>query len=211
MNKSFFKREVIVWVALLIPNIYMAVVWNQLPEQLPIHWNIQGEADQYAPKYTLPIIHLGVYLLFLIIPMIDPRKKNYEIFLKTYFKLRLVLVLFFGMINALVFTNELGYPIDLARGIIISVLVLFVLLGNYLQNVRPNWFIGIRTPWTLENEDIWRKTHFLASKLFFWGGLIMLILSFILAQQILFPVVFGGIIALSLAPVAYSFILYQKV
>lgn len=154
MNKEFWKREILIWIVLLLPNIYFLIVYGQLPDELPIHWNIQGEADDYGPKYVLPLIHVAVYFLLLILPKIDPRKKNYDIFSKTYFKLRFAIVLFFGALNSVVFTSELGYEFDLARIVVMGVLLLFVVLGNYMGNIRPNWFIGIRNPWTLENEEV---------------------------------------------------------
>lgn len=210
MNKELIKNEALIIILMLLPNIYFLSIYNQLPEQVPIHWNIQGEADNYGPKWVLPLIHLGVYALLLIAPIIDPRKKNYQVFSKAYYRLRLALILFFGAFNVLVFMSQLGHDIDISRILVIGIFLLFIVLGNYMNNLKPNWFIGIRTPWTMENEEVWRKTHYLASRLFFGFGLIALILSFFLAEKTLLPMLLIVTILAALIPVVYSYKIYKE-
>ena len=210
MNKELIKKEALIIFILLLPNIYFLFIYNELPDQLPIHWNLQGEADNFGHKNTLSFIHIGIYLLLIILPLIDPRKSNYKIFEKSYYRLRLAIILFMGAFNTMVFLSETGHDINLTRVIIVGILLLFMVLGNYMNNLRPNWFIGIRTPWTLDNEEVWRKTHHLASRLFFGFGFIALILSFFLADQILLPLMFWVLISAAIIPAIYSYILYRR-
>lgn len=207
---KFFKKELPILAILIAPIIYLLVVWDKLPEQLPIHWNIKGEADNYGPRYLMPLINVGLYILLLIVPKIDPRKRNYDIFSATYFKLRLILVLYFSALSSVIITKFIGFDIDLNRIIVIGVILLLTVLGNYMGTIKPNWFIGIRVPWTLESESVWRKTHYLAGKLWFWMGLVLLILSFFLPDDILHTTLFSAVMVMAITPIIYSYIIFQK-
>ena len=96
MNKKNLIKEIVVLVFLLVPIIFMFIVWDKLPEKLPVHWNIKGEIDNYGAKYLYAIINAALYIVFLVIPKIDPRKKNYTIFSVSYYKLRFIITLFFS-------------------------------------------------------------------------------------------------------------------
>lgn len=207
---KFLTRELPILAILIAPIIYLLIVWDKLPDQFPVHWNIKGEADKYGSKYIMPLMNIGLYLLLLILPKIDPRKKNYDIFSSTYFKLRLILVLFFSAIIAVIITKSIGFDIDMDRIVVIGVVLLFTVLGNYMGTIKPNWFIGIKLPWTLDNETVWRKTHYLAGKIWFWTGLILLILSFILPKTILNLIVFSAISVMVIIPIIFSYIILQK-
>jgi len=210
VSKNFLKRELLLLAVVAAPIIYLVTVWDRLPEQLPVHWNIRGEADNYGPKYLLALVTAGIYVLFLVLPKIDPRKKNYDIFSATYFKLRLVIILFSGVLNSAVITNALGFEMNLSRIIAILVLLLLTMVGNYLDTVRPNWFIGIRVPWTLESDVVWTKTHQLAGRLWFWGGLAALVWAFFLPEKILYPMIAAVALTLTIVPIVYSYILFRK-
>ena len=210
MNREFLKREFLILFVLVVPIIFLVAVWNQLPKQLPIHWNIEGKVDNYGPKYLMAVLTIGLYVLLLILPRIDPRRKNYDIFSETYFKLRLILILFFGIINSIIIANAIGFEINVSRIIGISVLLLFVIIGNYLGNLRPNWFIGIRLPWTLESNVVWKKTHYLAGRLWFWLGIAALILSIFLPVNFLYPLIFSVVMVMAIVPVVYSYLIFKK-
>jgi uncharacterized membrane protein len=207
---DFVKKESPIWLIILAYLVYTAIVWNQLPSQLPIHFNLQGEANDWGPKWIFPIMVIGIYLLLLILPFIDPRKKNYKLFEGTYYKIRLFMVLFFVLINSVIMASEAGANINRDRLIMTGVLGLIILLGNYFSTLKPNWFIGIRLPWTLESESNWKKTHHLAGRLWFWIGLALLFASFILPSEIFRKLMIGGIILLVAAPIGYSFYIFQK-
>jgi len=210
MEKNKWIREWPMLAILAIPIVHLAVVGDRIPDQLPIHWNIDGEADGYGPKYTLPLINIGLYLLLLVLPSIDPRKRNYEAFSTTFRKVRLVLVLFFSALCSITIAKAAGADIPLNRIVVIGVMLLFTVLGNYMGTIRPNWFIGIRVPWTLESESVWRKTHKLAGRLWFWSGLLLLLSAFVLPQAILGRTLFAAVMVMAIIPIAYSYVMFQK-
>lgn len=211
MSKAFLKREVIILAILLAPIIYLLAVWNQLPGQVPIQWNFHGEVSNYGKKYTLALITIAIYVLLLVVPKIDPRKKNYDIFSETYFKLRLVIILFLGASSAVTITAALGVDFNLSRLVLMGVLLLITILGNYMGNLRSNWFIGIRTPWTLDNEEVWKRTHYFSSRLWFWVGLILFCISVVLPHSLVFPIALSGILIIAVIPIIYSYLLFRKI
>ena len=208
---KFLKRELPLLALVLAPIIYLIIVWDKLPDQLPRQWSFNGEVVNYGPKYYIVLLNVGLYLLLLLAPIIDPRKKNYDIFSSTYFKLRLTLALFCSTISTLIITKGLGYDINIDKIILIGVILLFITLGNYLGTIKSNWFIGIRVPWTLQNDVVWRKTHILAGRLWFWVGLVLLFLSFLLPYRILNITLFVCILIMVIIPIVYSYVIYQKV
>lgn len=205
-----FKKEFPIVLLVLIPFILVALLWNKLPDELPSHWNMNGKVDGTMSKGFYPVFSLGLYLLLLFIPRIDPKKRNYDAFSGPYYKLRIVLALFFTFIPCVVFINAAGTELPLNKLILGAVYVLFVLMGNYMNNLKMNWFVGIRLPWTLSNEEVWRKTHRFGSRLFMLAGLIGLIQLSLMEADISFT---GALILIGLAvigPVVYSYALYMK-
>lgn len=203
------KKELVILVILFIPIITLIVFWDQLPDQLPIHWNHRGEVDAYGPKYLLALINVGLYFLLVALPYFDPRKSNYKIFSGTYYKIRLLLTLFFSLICGIIYANALGLEMNMGRIVGLSILAIITVLGNYFGNIRPNWFVGIKTPWTLESEEVWKKTHILGGRLWFWGGLFGIICSFFLSNAQLFSWMLVITIVISIIPVVYSYFLFK--
>src|ERR1043166_6580261 len=113
----------------------------------------------------MPLMNVGLYFLFMILPKIDPRKKNYELFESKYRVIRVILHAFFNFAFFVTIFYALGYHFNLSMLIMYGVLCLFLILGNYMGNIRPNFFMGIRTPWTLSSETVWMKTHRLTAKI----------------------------------------------
>jgi len=207
---NFLKNEWLILTILLAPFIYLSLVWDQLPPALPIHWNLAGEVDNQGPRYLLPLLNIGIYFLLLLIPRIDPRKANYRLFASTYYKLRLILVLFFSTLSTLIITKAQGFAINLDKMVLVCVILLLTTMGNYMTTLRPNWFIGIRLPWTLQSDIVWRKTHYLGGKLWFWLGLALLIVSFFLPNALMSKLLFGAVIIMAVIPVVYAYIIYYK-
>jgi len=187
--------------------------YSIFPEQVPIHWNLAGEIDGWGSKTTgtfmMPVIMLGMYLLFLGLPYLDPRQKRYEQFSKVYHGFKAIMLLFMAIIYFLIGANILGYnaPIEIWMPILIG--ALFILIGNYLSKVKSNWFVGIRTPWTLSSEEVWNKTHRMGGKLFIVGGLLMMLMPF-LAEQIQIYLLIFIVLLVSLGNMGYSFWIYKK-
>ncbi len=212
MKNFDIKKEILIWIIVILPIIYLASVWNSLPEIVPTHFDLNGKPNDWSHKWVLIIIvlgmNIGVYSLLTFIPMIDP-KKQFEKMGSKYFKLKLFFQIILGAIS--VVCVQLSFKSDSNHVDIMFVLVggLFMFLGNYFQAIKPNYFIGIRTPWTLENENVWRKTHQLGGKLFFIAGLLIMILPFVLHQhfhEIFLTIIFSA----ALIPVIYSYILSKQ-
>lgn len=207
------KKELPILAIVLLPFIYLAYIWNELPNKVPMHWNIKGEIDRYGDKSELIIIPfllpLLVYLIFLVVPKIDPKNKlnkmggklNTIKFLLTTFMSILALFIIYTAKNQS-FTNP--------NYIVLLIGVLYIILGNYFKTIKPNYFIGIRTPWTLENETIWKETHKLGGKIWFIGGILVVIFSLILDKNLNFTIflIITGLI--TIIPIVYSYLMYKK-
>lgn len=211
---SKYLKELVLIVLLVLPYLYLAILWDSLPEKVPTHFNIEGTADNWSSKSFLLIIPAGsglfVFGLLLLIPLIDPKKKI-QLMGENYYRLRFTLIFCVSVLSMylLYITKEgsLKKP-----GVLISILgIFFAMLGNYFQTIRPNYFIGIRTPWTLENENVWRRTHHLAGQLWMAGGLIIAIAGFFIASSKVLIAVFIFFVFLMVAvPIIYSYREFKK-
>lgn len=214
MIKFNIKKE---WPAIIL--IVLAVVasfyfYQNFPERIPTHWNFAGEVDGYSAKafaaFFFPALILGIYLLFNFLPKFDPHQERYEEFAPIYLRFKLVLVAFFTVLYFISSLVGIGYslPINIIMPILIG--LLFIFIGNYLGKIKQNWFIGIRTPWTLANEEVWNKTHRLGGWAFIIAGLLFL-LTPLLANQwsIIAILILVGITIISV--IIYSYFLYKKI
>ena len=209
MKKQTMIRELFLFLLAALPVLYLLFNWSSVPEKVPIHFELNGDPNDYGSKLIYVFLPLGIYFLMLILPMIDPRKSNYEIFSLTYYKLRIVLGLFFGLIDTVIIYNVLHGSEKLGLFVPIFVFLLLTLLGNYMGTVRQNYFIGIKVPWTLNNAEVWTRTHRMAGRLWFWGGIAGVFALIIFKDPffVLLPIL--GI--LILVPIIYSYIIYQKI
>jgi uncharacterized membrane protein len=212
MNK--YLKESVLWVLIILPYVYLATIWNKLPDQVPTHFNISGNADAWSGKTTLLFLPgamgIGIYLLMLLIPVLDPKRKIQQMGVK-YYNFRFMLTFFFSLFATyLLFVSNSG-SLKNPNLLIGLIGALFAMLGNYFQTVRPNYFIGIRTPWTLENEQIWKKTHRLGGRLWMAGGVLIAILSFFIKSNSALAITFGAIlVVMVIVPVVYSYTEFLK-
>jgi len=174
------------WLGLLVGAVALLAsgfFWSRLPDSIPSHWDIRGEADGHSSRATaalvIPALIFGATFVVQLIPLIDPRRRNYEKFAATYWLVVNALFVFAAVMHIAVLAGGAGYPVDMGRVIAGSVAVLLIGLGNRFGQVRPNWFFGIRTPWTLDNPDVWRRTHRVAGWMFVAAGLIVAVSVFI--------------------------------
>jgi len=186
--------------------------YPQLPEQIASHWNSQNQVDDYMPKFwgtfLMPILLIGLFLLFIFLPKIDPLKKNIEKF-KPYYEWLIVLIIaFLFYIYLLTLIWNLGFIFNLGQLMIPALGLLFIYMGLILDKTKQNWFIGIRTPWTLSNKKVWEKTHKLGGKLFITAGIIALIGIFFPRYSIWFVLV--PVIFVAIYTMFYSYFEYQK-
>lgn len=200
---------------LLISGMFIAgaALLPHLPERVPVHWDIHGQPDRYGSPweatFAIPGLAALIFALMHLLPRIDPRSANYARFAGVYTLFRLAIVVFLSAMQGVILANAMGVRVRVAQVVMIAIGVLFVLSGNYLGKVQPNWFVGIRTPWTLTSTRSWRKTHRLGGYLFVASGLLFIACAFVgdgLAGAIL-PLAFLGMSTLWL--VVYSYLVWR--
>jgi uncharacterized membrane protein len=206
------KQDWLIWLTLLVPFIFIAAYWNSFPDQIPTHFGMDGKPDDYSGKafglFSLPVLNILMYFLFIALPLIDPKRKNYALFSDKYRIIRIVFHLFMTVIFFATTAYALGYQFNISKVIMYAVLFLFLLLGNYMGNVKHNYFIGVRTPWTLANEEVWTKTHRLTAKIWVGATLtMMLILPFVPGEDTFFGIYLAII---TVIPVAYSYVIFKQ-
>jgi uncharacterized membrane protein len=211
--KPTIKTEILPIIIIILMAILSYFFYQSFPDEVPMHWNIQGEVDDYGSKamgaFLMPAMAFGMYLLFLALPLMDPKKERYKEFRKVYHIFKILLLSFFLIIYLLIATASFGYEVNIGAWVSAMVGILFILLGNYFGKIKPNWFMGIRTPWTLSSEEVWNKTHRLGGKVFILGGLTMALITLFPPawQSIVFVVL---ILTIVLVPIVYSFLLFRK-
>ncbi len=181
-----WRTEWLNWVLIAGMFLLTAFTWSSAPDRFPVHWNWAGQIDGYGNKGQVllgyPIGALGLYLLLLFLPRIDPGRANYQRFSGAYTVLRLALTAAAATIYAATLFSGLGYPVDTTRVVLSLVGALLMVLGNYMGKLRPNWFVGIRTPWTLSSRASWTKTHRMGGRLFIAVGLALIIATALQSQ-----------------------------
>jgi uncharacterized membrane protein len=191
------------------------VAYPYLPAIVPIHWDIHGQIDGWGPKWSLLIFGPGsmafVVLLFSALPWLSPKRFEVDSFRATYLYIMVVIVSLLAYIHLLVLAVVLGAPLgvklDVSRAAMGGGSLLFTLMGNVLGKVRRNFFIGVRTPWTIASEPVWNATHRFAAKTFFAGGLAGLVFT-VLGTPFWLPL--AAILTAALAPVFYSLVVYKQ-
>ena len=195
-------------IVILLPVIVGLLLWNKLPEQVPTHWGIDGEVDGWSSKafavFCFPGLLLVIHWLCVLASSADPGSKNYH-------PKMLALVLWICpvislVLNTLVYAAALGLGLDVK--IILPLLVgsMFLIVGNLLPKCRQSYTMGIKLPWTLENEENWNKTHRFAGKLWVLGGVAAMATAFVGS----FWILLGILILMVVIPTVYSYMLYRK-
>ena len=187
--------------------------YPRLPETVVTHWNLRGEPDGYSSRFGaavfLPLLILGLTALFNVLPKLDPRRANYERFRDSYWFITNAVIVFIVVAHGLTLGSAMGYEVHIDRLLPLGVGLLLVFLGNYLTRVEPNWFIGIRTPWTLSSDAVWRKTHRTGGWLFVIGGLIIAVAGFA-PRSVFFPIMVATIVVVAAIPVIHSYVLWKR-
>ena len=183
-----------------------------MPAKMASHWNIKGEVDGYMSKFwgifLLPLLLIGIVLLFIIIPRIDPLKANIEKFRKYYDGFIILFSAFLLWIYLFTILWNLGIKFHISLAVLPAFAILFYYLGILCENAKRNWFVGIRTPWTLSNEKVWEKTNKIGGKLFKIAGVIALVGVFFQRYAFFFILVPG--ILVTVYTIIYSYFEYRK-
>ena len=208
---DFLKKDWLIILLIIAGFVISICFYPYLPDRVPSHWNAQGEIDGYGSKlfgaFGMPSINLGIYLLYILLPYIDPKRKNYASFKPTYQLFKYIIVIFFFCVHLAILLNVTGFKVDIPTFIQIAISLLFIFMGNAMGRIKHNYFIGIRTPWTLASEEVWKKTHRISAPLWVAGGVLNLVLFLLGAGPYSFIAI---IIVISVIPTIYSYLIYRK-
>ena len=208
------RSTVIITVLLIVLSIVIsALVYARLPEPMASHWNASNQVDGYISRimgaYLMPVVAVMVGLLFLVIPKIDPLKANIVKFIESYNAFIAVLVAFLAYVHVLTIIWNLGYDqFNMGTAMMPALGLIFVFAGLMMRKAKRNFFIGIRTPWTLSSDWVWNQTHRVGSVLFVVFGLLSMLGVFFPDFILWFLLV--PVLCATLFLVIYSYILYRK-
>ena len=211
----YFKY--LIWLIALVPLVYLLSIWKALPEEMAMHFDLKGNPDRYGNKSELLVMaavlsamSILIYFVLSNIYKIDPKKyaaDNKDRLRRMGFAIAVFII---ALTCFIIYSTSKGTMKMSMRYIFAGVGLLLCLIGNYMHTIKPNYFAGLRLPWTLNNEDNWRKTHLLAGKLWFIGGLATAILCLLVPDTVAIVLFFIAIMVLILVPVIYSYRLYRK-
>lgn len=209
--KTIFRELVLLMIA-FSPTIGALVLYKQLPDTMATHFGVHNEVNGTMSKQTAimltAIIGLVPFLL-LAVRRFDPRLINEAKFSIAFQVIRYCLALLLAISGWSIVTYNLGYTMDIRKIVFIALAVLFLVTGNYLSIIKPNYMMGIRTPWTLTDDENWRKTHRLGGPVMVIGGLIILVAAF-LPITVSIIVFIGTMAIITFVPIGYSFILFIR-
>ncbi|GAA4417404.1 SdpI family protein [Nibrella viscosa] len=213
MKKNVLYSDWVLLAVLALPFVMLLVLYNQLPETVPFHYGPDGQADQYGPKLGLIGLFGGMtvflYLLFRFIPALDP-KQNLNT--TSYYKIRLVIAVFWAvLVSFMWYATATGAAGESFLTYILAGSGLMLAgIGNAMYSIRPNYFVGIRTPWTLESETVWRRTHQKAAPVFVAVGLLAAVLALLIPLPVKIWAFMGSIMLVVFWSLWYSYHAYQQ-
>ena len=211
--KPTFKTEWFSVVIIILAGLAGFYFWSRLPAQVPTHWDFAGQVNGYSSPFwaafLLPLMILVLYLVFLVLPYLDPKKEQYASFAPVYHHFKDLIVAFLFIFFMLIGLNGLGYRININLWTPLLVGGLFIIIGSLLNKVKMNWFLGIRTPWTLSSETVWNKTHQMSSRVLMLAGLVIALTVVVptVWKMVLFIIAIAVIV---LALPIYSYLLYAR-
>lgn len=207
------KKDYLLIIIVLAGFIVGAVFFQKLPNRVPIHWDSNGNVNGYGSKFTaaflMPIVNLFTYLLFKVIPHIDPERKNYDKFMGSYKLVEYITMIVLLVMEVFTLMYAVGFKVNISLicGLIVSAVL--ICIGNMMGRFRFNYFVGIRDPWTLANEDVWKNTHRVSGPIWVLGGIVNIVFSFIGGKLAVYGFLVV-IIIISVFPVVYSYMNFRK-
>lgn len=211
-NMQIIKQDWWLILLMCLPVVFTLYVWDQIPDSVPIHFDLAGNPDRFGSKLLtmagLPALTFVIYLAIVYLPAIDPKRRidNHQ---KSIRSLRRIISLALVAINIIVIVAAYQ-SWNPGKWMGVGIGMLIIAIGNQLNSLKDNYFIGIRTPWTLEDRDTWRKTHRFSSRLFMIMGLVIAIWAVVGLQDdttLFLVVVIGG---LAITPLLYSYLVFNK-
>lgn len=189
-----------------------AWAWPQAPAVVPTHWGVDGTPDGWGGRgvglLLLPFVALGTWILMLLLPRLDPGRANYPTFWGSYAVLRTALVAFFALIHSVAIAAALGSEVNMGRVLAPATGLLFMVLGGVMGKIRPNWFVGVRTPWTLTSKLAWTRTHRFVGWTWVLGGAAVILAGLVSPTAgfvTMMVVAIGG----ALAGFVYSYVVWR--
>ena len=211
--ESSFKSELLPILMVILSILLGFYFYPRFPAKVAIHWNFQGQVNGYSGRifgaFGLPVIITALYLMFLVIPRVDPKQERYPEFSSIYRTFKSLIIGFMLFLYLITGLFNLGIPLPIGTIIPILIGVLMISIGNFMGKIKPNWFIGIRTPWTLSSETVWNKTHRMGRYIFILFGIIICITPF-LGRTLGTVILAIGLIMLISGTFLYSFLIYRQ-
>ena len=208
------RNIALLWAFSVVPVIILMIVYQKLPERVPVNFGFDGTVNAYGDRATLWMMAgLGplMALLFQFLPRIDPKRQNYAKFQRYYDQFAIFMELFLLAVFGMVVTETLRPgTVSIGRAVTALISIMLVLLGNMMGKIKHNYFFGIRTPWTLADPDVWTRTHTLGGKLWFVLGVVLLPCSLLLPEQAFFVVLMGGLLGTTALVIVLSYLWYRQ-
>jgi len=211
--KLSFKTEILPVLIIVMALVMSLYFYMNFPDKVASHWNFAGQVNGYMNRaggaFFMPVLLMGMYMLFLVLPVIDPKRERYTEFDQYYRLFRTAIMTTFLVVYAAMGLFNLGYPIQISTVVSGSIGILFVVLGSFMRKIKNNWFMGIRTPWTLSSEKVWNKTHQAGGWLFVIYGIVIMITPY-LPQFLGVSLFIAGAVMMVLGTTVYSYWLYRQ-
>ena len=208
MIRKNWKVLLITSIIILLPILAGVALWDQLPEQMPTHWNGSGQIDGWSSKafavFGLPLILLAAQWLCLLGTLADPKKQNHPV--KVLHMVLWIMPVLSVVLHAVTYAAALGKEVRMEVVMPVFIGLLLAIIGNYMPKCKQNYTIGIKIPWTLHSEENWNRTHRFAGRLWVVGGIAIMLTGFFGGFWVFLPVV----ILMAFAPIVYSFILHKR-
>jgi len=205
------------FIVMAIPWIYLAIVWNDLPAIVPTHFGLNGKPDDFSPKSSMifmpalfSAIGIGTYFLLRNIYKLDPKRKYSETTSSVLAKIAVVMVIFLCAVCILIIYWCLHGKVEGMNLLFCGISLFLAYMGNLMHSIKPNYFAGFRLPWALENEENWRKTHHLASKVWFFCGIALAVISLVVSERLMIFIFIPAILIMTIVPTVYSYKLYRR-
>lgn len=219
-NKNTFSayKPVLIFgtAVLFVMSILSLWAWQRIPAgtEIPVHWGPDGQPDRYGNKFLgllmLPIVVVAIMFLRVVVPKLEPRRRHMQYSLKTLNIIIGAIILTMAVFHLMMILNVTGKIMDIRRGIVIALGLLFIVIGNYMGKMRSTFTLGIKTPWTLTSEKSWLKTHRLGGGLFTILGMIIIISCFINCGLATFIILIAGVLLILIATFTYSYIIWKQ-
>ena len=207
-----FKRSLLVsWSFFMMAAVVAVWLYPRLPSEMPTHWDLQGQVNGTLSRFwgaAMPALAiLGLAVLSWLLPVISPRRFEIRPFAQVFELVMLAVQAFMLVVGVATLLSAVGYPVAMPEVAMLGAGALFMILGNYMGKLRKNFFIGIRTPWTLASDAVWERTHRLRGWLVMLAGVVMIVATLLGAPP---SVAIGAIVAAALIPIIYSLVIYKR-